>query len=608
MSVKRVACALISALLCGCFSACGAGEEAPDPSVSDTVTEPAPAAEAAVYLDGKNGNDENSGLTPELAVASVKKAFSLVEEGRTRVVVVGTPTAEMEVVLPKYNVEVTVTSVHNGVDYAKKNGAALRVTAMSLGGDTVFENITLVPGTEQARICCCFNDLTVGEGVTVRNAGKRSVRIIGGYHVTDVALNGDSPMKANGVSYEGDLDITVNSGIWHSVVGGNYRAGQNSPVGTFNGTLTVNIGGSAEFVSDGRADDVVADAVSAGGANIHKGAVILNISGGRFACPVYGMSKLGTYFNYTSANGKTGTDGLRYRKNVKYEADITVNISGGDFSDGNCSVIGALQKAGDTAVHGNYTLNITGGNFGNNTSFSALGMLGESIATGIPEGAEAKCFTSVNGKKSAEKAPVRIACVGDSITFGTCAKDSVKDGYTYPKDNAYYPSVMQKLYGYDAVVGNFGYPGANVTSSSYAKYYLSCSYNMLLTFEPDIIIIALGTNNASVMPNGKSDFTNAYRTMLQAMHKHYPEAEIIMTTALYRWDSAERTTQVEKYIIPVQKQMADEFDYVTLYDAFTEYKPYGTVAYYHDKLHPNNAGYEKLAEVMKKAADSLLEK
>ena len=53
--------------------------------------------------------------------------------------------------------------------------------------------------------------------------------------------------------------------------------------------------------------------------------------------------------------------------------------------------------------------------------------------------------------------------------------------------------------------------------------------------------------------------------------------------------------------------MAEEFkDFVVLYDANTEYKPYGNTTYYKDKLHPNNAGYVKLAEVMKKGVDQLI--
>ena len=79
-----------------------------------------------------------------------------------------------------------------------------------------------------------------------------------------------------------------------------------------------------------------------------------------------------------------------------------------------------------------------------------------------------------------------------------------------------------------------------------------------------------------------------------------------MTTALYRWDNPDRTAMVDQHIIPVQKQIASEYSYVTLYDTNTEYMPYGTTEYYKDKLHPNNLGYQKLAEVMKKGVDRVI--
>lgn len=398
------------------------------------------------------------------------------------------------------------------------------------------------------------------------------------------------------------------SGTWSYIVGGNYRAGMNSPVGTFDGNLTLNIGGTAEVISQGRADDVAADVVAAGGANIHKGTITLNISGGTFNCPVYALGKLGKYYNATTDNGYTGTDGLHYGSDVKYKVDIAVNITGGNFAADNCSVIGALQVAGETAVHGDYTLNVTGGTFGSGITFSAFGVYGNSTAIGIPnEGnIEAECFTALNGSTVNVAHPVRVACVGDSITFGTCAKETMINRYAYSKHNFSYPAILQKMYGTDVVVGNFGYPGAVIHNTWQTKYYKSCSYNMFTTFEPDIIVIALGTNNAASIASGRSEFIGSYKSMLNQMHKMYPNAKIILTTALYRWDSAERTTQVQTLVIPTQKEIANSFDYVTLFDTYTKFKRYGNAQYYSDAVHPNNLGYEKLAEIIKTAVDSAL--
>ena len=599
------------------FSACGGNTPAittDQPITTDPPTEPVIVTEPPkpeilpVFLDVKNGNDENDGTTPENAVATFDKAFSLLREERSLVVVMNTVVTDKQFIMPEYDGLVTITSVYDDVDFRKENGASLNVAALVLSGDVHFENITLMPQEKGAYISCRFNDLSIGEGVNVSSDGGNLISIIGGYYVTDLALNQENTMKAEDVSYKGDCRISVMSGTWDFFMGGNYRAGINSAVGTFNGNMTVDIGGTAEFLSADHANDVISDVVTAGGENIHKGSVTLNISGGRFACPVYGISKLGTYMNAVAANDKTGTSGLIFGDDVRYEADITINISGGVFTAENCAYIGALQVAGDTAVHGDFKLSVSGGDFGDNMTFSALGMIGNSVAEGIPNDKEAKCFNKVNGKESDDAAPLRIACIGDSITFGTCAWFEELDGYLFSDEYFYYPAVLQRLYGYDAVVGNFGFPGSNISLSSYSKYYQSCSYNRMTAFDPDIVVIALGTNNAPFIAANGPDFKNAYRTMIEDIHTRFPEAKLIMTTALYRWDDWGNQLYVEGYVIPYQKDLANEYDYVTLYDTFTEFKPYATDEFYHDRLHPNNAGYAKLAEIMKKGIDPLIGK
>ncbi len=557
----------------------------------------------AVFVDGINGKDENDGLTDQSAVATLEKAYELLNEECGRIVIMSSPKFDINYSAPEYEGEVVITSVYGDVDYRKETSARLSIGySFSFNSHTVLENIEIMSIGAASRLCFNFHNATIGEGVEAANSVSRYIQLVAGYNVTDKPLTAEGHMTAKGVSYKGDCTLTVNSGKWHSVIGGNYRAGYHSPMGTFTGNVTVNIGGSTEITSGARADDIEGLGVSATGHNITKGTVTLNITGGKFKCPVYAVGKVGRYYNNNSENGKKGTDGTQFGKSVRYQAEISVNISGGDFTDG--SVVRVLQAPGDTAVHGNYALKVTGGSFHSMFEFSGFGIIGKSTAAGIDK-SKAVAFDEIDGTATANKKPLRIACCGDSITFGTCAAAETSGGYTYAKENFFYPNLMQKLYGTDAVVGNFGYPGSAL-GSGYNKYYCSGVYNAMTEFDPDVILLALGTNNASGMPGSKDAFLSYYRGMLGDMHKRFPEAKIIMTTALYRWDKEERTQQVEQYIIPLQKQLADEYDYITLYDAYNEYKPYGTTQYYKDKLHPNNLGYQKLAEVMKKGVDQVI--
>ena len=97
------------------------------PVTTEPVTEAPPPPEVVIYLDGENGKDENDGLTEAAAVATYEAAFKLLSEERKKIVIVNTVTVDLNDSLPEYDGEVVFTSVHDGVNYAEKNNAALRI-------------------------------------------------------------------------------------------------------------------------------------------------------------------------------------------------------------------------------------------------------------------------------------------------------------------------------------------------------------------------------------------------------------------------------------------------------------------------------------------------
>jgi len=78
--------------------------------------------------------------------------------------------------------------------------------------------------------------------------------------------------------------------------------------------------------------------------------------------------------------------------------------------------------------------------------------------------------------------PVRVAAVGDSITYG--------DG----RDDAY-PAQLAKLLGPAYDVGNFGVPGATAAERGDSPYVQQAAYRAALAYAPEIVIIMLGTND-----------------------------------------------------------------------------------------------------------------
>lgn len=88
----------------------------------------------------------------------------------------------------------------------------------------------------------------------------------------------------------------------------------------------------------------------------------------------------------------------------------------------------------------------------------------------------------------AEPGTVKIACIGDSITFGALLKD---------RESNCYPARLEKLLGEGYSVRNFGINGHAAQKSADKPYSGHKHYKASADYEPDIVLIMLGTNDAA---------------------------------------------------------------------------------------------------------------
>ena len=80
--------------------------------------------------------------------------------------------------------------------------------------------------------------------------------------------------------------------------------------------------------------------------------------------------------------------------------------------------------------------------------------------------------------------PIRVACVGDSITQGVGAS----------RGNSY-PSQLGKFLGPKWEVGNFGVSGTTMLKQGDNPYFKQGAFTNAQKFNPDVVIIMLGTND-----------------------------------------------------------------------------------------------------------------
>ena len=255
-----------------------------------------------VYVSSK-GSRYNDGSSPAKAVNKLSLAVSMLRENGGTVVVCGPLKITRSDLIP-CDGKVTVTSLYDGIDYRDMNSAQLTVSRdIILASPVVFENLN-IEVVETSDIYCNYNDFTVGEGVVC--TGSAYVGINGGYCVSVTALDPEY------FSCHRDCTISVASGTWAYVRGGNWRSATNATIGTVDDgvTVTVNISGGT-FVGKSNT------AISAIGMNGCEGQAVLNISGGDFAGNVCGAHRTGT-----TKEGLTANCG----------GDIIVNITGGTFA------------------------------------------------------------------------------------------------------------------------------------------------------------------------------------------------------------------------------------------------------------------------------------
>jgi arylsulfatase A-like enzyme/lysophospholipase L1-like esterase len=109
---------------------------------------------------------------------------------------------------------------------------------------------------------------------------------------------------------------------------------------------------------------------------------------------------------------------------------------------------------------------------------------------------------------------VRVACLGDSITFGA--------GVIAREQNSY-PAQLAALLGDRYDVRNFGVGSATLLADGDKPYGKSPQFQAAIQFDPDIVLLLLGANDTCGAPRNNWDrsasFVSDARRLLQSLHR-----------------------------------------------------------------------------------------
>lgn len=181
--------------------------------------------------------------------------------------------------------------------------------------------------------------------------------------------------------------------------------------------------------------------------------------------------------------------------------------------------------------------------------------------------------------------PVRVACVGDSITEGV--------GTQNPKQDSY-PAKLQEILGPGWNVQNFGVGGRTMLRKADPF-----DHHPALSSSPDIVIIALGTNDAkaAIWSGHKNEFVGDYVAMIkefQALPSH-PKIYACLPPPAFpgNWGITEDVIRDE--VIPAIQQASQMagIGLIDLHNPLLENKPW-----FPDTIHPNGEGTKRIAELV----------
>ncbi len=118
-------------------------------------------------------------------------------------------------------------------------------------------------------------------------------------------------------------------------------------------------------------------------------------------------------------------------------------------------------------------------------------------------------------------APIRVACIGNSITYGTGVE---------PRETMNYPTQLAAMLGPGYEVGNFGRPGATLLVNGHNPYTKSPEWKDALAFKPEIAVIHLGVNDTDPRnwPNYGDHFVDDYCALIDSLRAVNPRMRIII--------------------------------------------------------------------------------
>lgn len=127
----------------------------------------------------------------------------------------------------------------------------------------------------------------------------------------------------------------------------------------------------------------------------------------------------------------------------------------------------------------------------------------------------------IAGPLAARNKIIKVACMGNSVTYGYLLKNPVVNAY---------PARLQQMLGAQHEVKNFGHSGATLLRHGHNPYCKSKEFDEAIDWNPDIAVIELGLNDTDPRDwnNYSNEFRGDYAWLLDTLRKSNPGITIFI--------------------------------------------------------------------------------
>ncbi len=212
----------------------------------------------------------------------------------------------------------------------------------------------------------------------------------------------------------------------------------------------------------------------------------------------------------------------------------------------------------------------------------------------------------LKARKTPKPDAVKVACIGNSITDGHGIDVAPQFGY---------PALLQQMLGDNYWVKNFGVSARTMLNKGDNPYMNEMAWKDAVAFNPDIVIIKLGTNDSKPQNwQYGAEFKNDLKQMITTLRPDLAQPQkkkgkksknvqpakpqIILCTPIPAFKSTWNINDsiIANSIIPIQQEVAREYG-LQVIDLHTLFADKSDLVQ-SDGIHPNEKGVKRMAEII----------